>query len=133
MGYPFTLLPLIMLIVSAVGPVAAATAAPRWTFVPPEGSGVVNVKDHGAVGDGVADDTEAIRAAVVAAIDVSRYRANPFVYLPKGTYRVTGPIERRKGGKGTWSAGWLSMPVRPGKACKPPLTAAPNGSSSKAR
>jgi len=62
---------------------------------------VVNVKDHGAIGDGIADDTEAIRAAVVAAIDVRRYRVNPFVYLPKGTYKVSGPIEGRRGGKGT--------------------------------
>ncbi len=104
-----SLLPLILLVTSAVAPIAAASATPRWTFVPPEGSGVVNVKDFGAIGDGIADDTEAIRAAVVAAIDVSRYRANPFVYLPKGTYKVSGPIEGRKGGKGTWSAGWLSM------------------------
>lgn len=93
-----------------------ALVAQEWNFVPPEGSGVVNVKDHGAIGDGVADDTEALRAAVRAAIDVSRYRANPFVYLPKGTYKVSGPIEGRKGGKGDWSAGWLSMMLMLGES-----------------
>ncbi len=87
----------------------SSLAAAEWHFVPPEGSGGVNVKDHGAIGDGVADDTEALRAAVRAAIDVNRNRHNPFVYLPNGTYKVSGPIEGRKGGGGNWSAGWLSM------------------------
>ena len=41
---------------------------------------VVNVKDFGAVGDGVADDT----AAVVAA-----FATNSEVYFPAGTYKIT--------------------------------------------
>lgn len=93
-------------------PVCAA----EWQFVPPADSGVVNVKDYGAVGDGVADDTEAIAKAISDNIDKSRYRANPFFYFPNGTYKVTGPIESRIIAEGrekgkVWSAGWRSMMV----------------------
>ncbi len=87
--------------------VCAASAA-EWNFVPPAGSGVINVKDYGAVGDGVADDTAAISKAIAANIDKSRYRANAFIWLPKGTYKVSGPIESRVATEG-WSAGWRPM------------------------
>ena len=43
---------------------------------------VVSVKDFGAVGDGVADDTAAIQAAITAS-------ANKALYFPAGTYKVT--------------------------------------------
>jgi hypothetical protein len=72
---------------------------------PPSDSGVYNVKDYGAKGDGVTDDTAAIQAAIKAAIDVNRYRANPFVYLPKGVYLVSGPLEGKVANDG-WSGGW---------------------------
>jgi hypothetical protein len=45
----------------------------------------VSVKDFGAVGDGVADDTVAIQAA----IDATPYGTLCF---PEGTYRITAPI-----------------------------------------
>lgn len=45
----------------------------------------VNVKDFGAVGDGVADDT----AAVQAAIDYATANGGGTVYLSPGTYKVT--------------------------------------------
>jgi len=69
------------------------------TFVPP-GAGAVarpigskladmlSVRDFGAVGDGVADDTLAIQAALAAAWEV---------VIPPGTYRVTQTIVLRHG------------------------------------
>ncbi|MGK3945493.1 glycosyl hydrolase family 28-related protein, partial [Streptomyces caeruleatus] len=44
-----------------------------------------NVKDFGAVGDGVADDTAAIQAAITAA------QGQP-IYVPKGTYVITSTL-----------------------------------------
>ena len=48
---------------------------------------VVSVKDFGAVGDGVTDDTSAIQAAVSAGI-----AGGKGVYIPSGTYKVTSTI-----------------------------------------
>ena len=45
---------------------------------------VVSVKDFGAVGDGIANDTAAIQAALNAAI-----AANRALYIPGGTYNIT--------------------------------------------
>ena len=45
-------------------------------------SGIINVKDYGAVGDGVTDDTDAIQRAVA---DVSDYK---MLMFPKGHYIV---------------------------------------------
>src|SRR5512134_972106 len=44
---------------------------------------VINVKDYGAIGDGNADDTAAIRQALAAANFLKA------VYFPAGTYSVT--------------------------------------------
>jgi hypothetical protein len=44
---------------------------------------VVNVKDFGAVGDGVADDTAAIQVAT---------NINKKIYFPSGIYKITSPI-----------------------------------------
>lgn len=47
----------------------------------------VNVKSstYGAVGDGSADDTQAIQAAITAG-------AGKLVYIPPGTYKITSPL-----------------------------------------
>lgn len=80
------------------------------TYLPP-GSGavrrpirekladVVSVKDFGAVGDGVVDDTLAIQAALTSATAV---------YVPPGTYRVTNTLTVSYG-KTLYGAGQTSI------------------------
>ena len=50
--------------------------------------GIFNVRNYGAIGDGVADDTQAIYAATGDLISSS----SGILYFPKGTYRITQPI-----------------------------------------
>lgn len=52
------------------------------------GGAVLNVKDFGAVGDGVADDTVAIQAAVDAMDGVQGKQ----LFFPSGTYKLTDAI-----------------------------------------
>ena len=58
---------------------------------------VFNVKAYGAVGDGVADDTAAIQAAIDAAKpyceDDTDYRKGAVVFFPRGNYKVTSPLD----------------------------------------
>lgn len=53
---------------------------------PGSADGVFNVRDYGATGDGTADDT----AAVQAAIDAAHAEGGGVVILPHGTYKITG-------------------------------------------
>ena len=48
----------------------------------------VSVKDFGAVGDGVTDDTATLKAAFDYAIPLAKT-----VLFPSGTYKITGPIQ----------------------------------------
>ncbi len=56
---------------------------------------VYNVKDYGAVGDGVADDTAAITAAISAAASGS---IAGVVYLPLGDYAISSTLSLSSGG-----------------------------------
>src|SRR5690606_26642891 len=51
-----------------------------------QGSIVLNVRDFGAVGGGVTNDNGAFQAAINAAED----KGGGIVYVPAGSYRVTG-------------------------------------------
>jgi len=55
--------------------------APSPSF---DAAGVVNVKDYGAKGDDATDDTEAFRKAIAA---------GDLVFVPKGSYRLTGELQ----------------------------------------
>ncbi|MEZ4866100.1 MAG: glycosyl hydrolase family 28-related protein [Caldilineaceae bacterium] len=63
----------------------------------------INVKDFGAVGDGVADDTVAIQQAT----DVSRE-----VFFPSGTYRTTQPINLSKNGQIIFGPGTIKTSAK---------------------
>ena len=52
----------------------------------------INVKDYGAKGDGVTDDTAAIQAAIDTAAASVVGAAGDMVLLPKGMYMVSAPL-----------------------------------------
>ena len=65
-------------------PVTAAAMAVEANAVQ-RVAGNVNARDYGAIGDGVADDTVAIQAALAAAAN-----KGPVCLVPAGHYRVNG-------------------------------------------
>lgn len=88
--------------VLAAGPVVA-TGSTQARFISDRFADVVNVKDFGAVGDGVADDTAAIQAAINAA----QSRGGGTVFLPAGNYLVSATLTVTAGnvrilGDGMW-------------------------------
>jgi polygalacturonase len=58
-----------------------------WEFVTDSTTGVFNVKDYGATGNGVTNDTTAIQATIAAA----KAAGGGTVFFPLGTYRVVFP------------------------------------------
>lgn len=76
-------------------------------ILPDDPKAVFNAReDGGAVGDGVADDTDALQAA----IETSAGWPTRILYLPKGIYRITRPLVLKKRGDGTerWMVGpWI--------------------------
>jgi hypothetical protein len=69
---------------------------PECTGGLPSDSGALNVRDYGAKGDGVTDDTAAINAALAASggDTGTLFWQNRMVYLPNGTYLVSGPLAK---------------------------------------
>jgi hypothetical protein len=63
----------------------------------PSDSGIINVRLLGALGNGVADDTNAILRAIaqVPPYDKQHPYATRIIYFPSGTYRVSDTILRR--------------------------------------
>jgi hypothetical protein len=87
------------------------TGSLAYEFKLPSGTGVVNVRDYGAKGDGKADDTEAINKAIAFIFETpdtyNRYRNQGILYFPAGTYKVTGPVMSKVLNTG-WAGGWRS-------------------------
>ncbi len=77
-------------IAAVVGGFALAPRSAGQGIAFPAGSGVINAADFGAVGDGVADDTAALNAALAAARPSGA--SAKMVYLLDGVYRVTGTV-----------------------------------------
>lgn len=77
--------------------ISAATKTTEKLF--PANSGIVNIKNYGAQGDGVTDDTVAIQTAIKAS---SRWFGQQVtIYFPNGIYLVSKPLEWRDI-KGNW-------------------------------
>ncbi len=74
--------------VANVPPISAS----EQNIIFPSDAGVLNVKDFGAKGDGITDDTAAIQAALNAYPNGKR-----IIYLPNGTYLISNTL--------TWPAG----------------------------
>jgi hypothetical protein len=70
-------------------------------FVYPTDSGVLNIRSapFNAIGDGVADDTQAIKNALIAATIDYRY-INMTIYIPNGTYLISEQIYWPQNGNG---------------------------------
>jgi hypothetical protein len=93
---PFSLL-------SALALSIFALPSARADIVFPADSSVINVKTaHGAVGDGVADDTAALQAGIFASSAAGGN--NRILYIPNGTYRVTNTLYSTSG-VGPWIYG----------------------------
>jgi hypothetical protein len=71
-----------------------ATGGPKARTMPDRLAEVKNVKDFGAVGDGVTDDTLAIQSAVNA-----RGNMAGIIFFPPGTYLISSPITFVAGGE----------------------------------
>ena len=63
----------------------------------PADSGIVDVRQFGAKGDGIADDTQAILKAIAASGEDTgpSFWQDKLVYLPNGTYLVSAPLVKR--------------------------------------
>ena len=71
----------------------------------PEGS---DVTQHGAVGDGVADDTRAIEAAIEAALGETGSLRGGRIVFPKGVYRITRTLTIEQAAAVVEGVGWSS-------------------------
>jgi hypothetical protein len=99
---------LLRTVLSVICLAGLAISAYAVDFSLPSDTGVVNVKtDHGAKGDGIADDTAAIQNAITAAFRKNdRYTRPVMVYFPNGTYRISNTLESRDLIDPSFSFGW---------------------------
>jgi Pectate lyase superfamily protein len=91
---------LLLLAIVLLLPSARAAFADNY----PSDAGIINVKDYGAKGDGVTDDTAAINAAIYASTpsaNTGNYWGQAvIVYFPSGTYIISSPLIKQEGSGG---------------------------------
>lgn len=91
------------IVTALLGSMPASSAMTSTTLAPPSArdtpSGIASVRDFGAVGDGVADDSDAFRRAVAA----TRY-----LFVPPGRYRLGTTVKLASGQRvfGTGKSAW---------------------------
>ena len=81
-----------------------ATGSTEARTLPDRFADVVNVKDFGAKGDGVTDDTTSIQAA----IDFTSSRGGDIVYFPAGTYIQNDSLVIRNGVRLVGAGDWIT-------------------------
>lgn len=101
-------------------PCLAESLEPRLLlshYVFPADAGTVNVANFGAIANDGLDDTAAIQAAIVYALQntPSRYAAPTIVYIPTGTFNISDSLLGRVA-PDTWSDGWLAGMVVMGES-----------------
>ena len=85
---------------TASAPLSQGITADR--ALPDRYNDVINVKDWGAKGDGITDDTTAINNAIAYAYSINAtYGPGTTVFIPPGTYNIaTPPLQFGKVSKG---------------------------------
>ena len=77
----------------------------------PANSGVLNVKDYGAKGDGATDDTAAINFAIAASTPPGNtgiyWGQAKIVYFPAGRYLISGPLIKKDVSSGNATYGMV--------------------------
>jgi hypothetical protein len=93
-----------------------AVASDRIVF--PDDPSVIDVRKHcGATGDGKADDTAALQKALDDSCGPKAGKTK-IVYLPNGTYRLTGTLVVNKGKTGSGLGAWVYGETRDGVVLK---------------
>jgi parallel beta-helix repeat protein len=110
------------------GLIAAATMLPGAAAAQPDQATALpdtahNIRAFGAVGDGVADDTGAIQAALDQALAVGGA-----VFIPDGVYRIGGALRSHGDHQRIVGAGWNARLLRADGNNGPLLTLAGRGS-----
>jgi hypothetical protein len=91
---------LVLIAIMLLLPLVQAAFADNY----PSDAGIFNVKDFGAKGDGVTDDTAAINAAINASTPSANtgnfWGQAAIVYFPSGTYIISSPLIKQEGSGG---------------------------------
>jgi hypothetical protein len=97
-------------------PLSAARLTVMETGIATASLGWFNVKDpaYGAVGDGVADDTTALQAAITAA----QTAGGGVVYIPEGVYKITAALTVTAPNVHLIGAGWDQATLTSGSIIK---------------